>query len=54
MIVSSVPTGAGFGLKPVARGGCVTSRVFGLRAVPSTVVTLIFPFPAPSGTVNLS
>lgn len=33
VIVSVVPTGAGFGLKPVARGGCCTVRF--VRLAPS-------------------
>src|SRR5512144_848157 len=54
VIVTSVPTGAGFGEKPVARGGCWTVRVAALVAVPSMVVTAILPVVAPRGTVNWS
>ena len=31
IVMAPVPTGAGFGLKPVARGGCVTSGSVRLR-----------------------
>ena len=51
-MVTSVPTGAAAGANAVARGGCTTVRSVALSAVPSTVVMLIFPVVAPSGTRN--
>src|SRR5438045_306202 len=50
--VISAPTGAAAGAKLVARGGCCTTRFAALVAVPSTVVMLIFPVTAPSGTLK--
>ena len=52
MIVTSVPTGPTAGANAVARGGCITVKSVALTAVPSTVVTPIFPVTAPSGTRN--
>src|SRR5262249_21818293 len=52
-IVRVVPTGPAAGVNAVARGGCTTVRFAALTAVPSTVVTLIFPVTAPIGTRNV-
>ena len=53
LIVTDVPTGPLFGEKPemVGAGGVVTVNVPELVAVPSGVVTLIFPVVASEGTV---
>ena len=50
VITTVAPTGAAAGMKAVARGGWSTVRFVALTAVPSMVVTLIFPVTAPSGT----
>src|SRR5207302_8914503 len=50
VITTVAPTGAAGGMKAVARGGWPTVRAVALTAVPSMVVTLIFPVTAPSGT----
>jgi len=54
VITTVAPTGAAGGMKAVARGGWPTVRAVALTAVPSMVVTLIFPVTAPSGTRKCS
>src|SRR5262245_33120470 len=50
LIVTRPPTGAAAGTIEVGLGGCWTVRTSVLVAVPSSVVTLILPVTAPSGT----
>ena len=54
VIVTVVPTGAGSGREAGRPRRLGHHQVVALSAVPSTVVTLIFPVTAPSGTLNCS
>ena len=53
VMVTAVPTGPLVGVKEVIEGGRVTVKSPPLVAVPSALVTLIFPVVAPEGTVVL-
>src|SRR5262245_43061367 len=53
-MVICAPTGAAAGANVVGRGGWITTSSSALVAVPSTVVTAIFPVTAPRGTVRRS
>src|SRR4029450_2178600 len=52
LIVTVAPTAAVAGTNAVTFGGWITARSVALSAVPSTVVTPIFPVTAPRGTGN--
>src|SRR6185436_9024636 len=52
LIVTNAPTGAAAGTSVVGLGGWSTAKGPALVTVPSTVVTLILPVTAASGTRN--